>query len=137
MERDLIRWLRERLPPHPLLRLGLGDDAAVLDVANVAECVVTVDMLTDHVDFELSKIDPRRAGRKCLAANLSDLAAMAARPLAGAVALALPRQGAMELAVASTKACCRWPNNTIWPSPAAIRTVGTGRWLSVSPSRAR
>ena len=83
MERDLIRWLRERLPPHPLLRLGLGDDAAVLDVANVAECVVTVDMLTDHVDFELSKIDPRRAGRKCLAANLSDLAAMAARPLAG------------------------------------------------------
>ena len=100
MERDLIRWLRERLPPHPLLRLGLGDDAAVLDMANVAECVVTVDMLTDHVDFELSKIDPRRAGRKCLAANLSDLAAMAARPLAGAVALALPRQGAMELAVA-------------------------------------
>ena len=100
MERDLIRWLRKRLPPHPLLRLGPGDDAAVLDMANVAECVVTVDMLTDHVDFELSKIDPRRAGRKALAANLSDLAAMAARPLAGVVALALPRQGAMELAVA-------------------------------------
>jgi thiamine-monophosphate kinase len=100
MERDLIRWLRQRLPPHPLLRLGLGDDAAVLDMAHVAECVVTVDMLTDRVDFELSKIDPRRAGRKALAANLSDLAAMAARPLAGVVALALPRQGAMELAAA-------------------------------------
>jgi thiamine-monophosphate kinase len=100
MERELISWLREHLPPHPLLRLGLGDDAAVLRMAGVDECVITVDMLTDRVDFEVSKVDPRRVGRKALAANLSDLAAMAARPLAGVVALALPRQGAMELAVA-------------------------------------
>jgi len=57
-------------------------------------------MLTDQVDFDLSKVDPRRTGRKALAANLSDLAAMAAKPLAGVVALALPRQGAMALAVA-------------------------------------
>ena len=100
MERELICWLREHLPPHPLLRLGLGDDAAVLRTAGVDECVITVDMLTDHVDFELSKVDPRRVGRKALAANLSDLAAMAAKPLAGVVALALPRNGALELAVA-------------------------------------
>ncbi len=100
MERDLIRWLRQRLPPHPLLRLGPGDDAAVLKMANLGDCVLTVDMLMDHVDFELSSVDPRLAGRKALAANLSDLAAMAARPLAGVVALALPRQGAMDLAVA-------------------------------------
>jgi thiamine-monophosphate kinase len=93
MERELISWLREHLPPHPLLRLGLGDDAAVLRMAGVEECVVTVDMLTDQVDFELSKVDPRRVGRKALAANLSDLAAMAARPLAGVIALALPRPG--------------------------------------------
>ena len=93
MERELISWLREHLPPHPLLRLGLGDDAAVLRMAGVEECVLTVDLLTDHVDFELSNVDPRRVGRKALAANLSDLAAMAARPLAGVVALALPRPG--------------------------------------------
>jgi thiamine-monophosphate kinase len=100
MERELISWLRDRLPPHPLLRLGLGDDAAVLRMAGTDECVITVDLLTDRVDFELSQIDPRRAGRKALAVNLSDLAAMAAKPLAGVIALALPRQGAMELAVA-------------------------------------
>lgn len=100
MERQLIAWLREHLPPHPLLRLGIGDDAAVLRMARLDECVVTVDMLTDHVDFQLAKVDPRRVGRKALAANLSDLAAMAAKPLAGVIALALPRQGAMELAVA-------------------------------------
>jgi len=100
MERELIRWLRGRLPGHPLLQVGPGDDAAVLDLAGVERGVVTVDMLTDGVDFELSEIDPRRAGHKALAVNLSDLAAMAARPLAGVVAVALPRQGAFELAVA-------------------------------------
>ncbi len=100
MESELIAWLRDRLPPHPLLRLGPGDDAAVLEMADVDRCVVTVDMLTDRVDFDLSKVDPRRVGRKCLAVNLSDLAAMAARPLAGVVAVALPRIGGMELAVA-------------------------------------
>ncbi len=69
-------------------------------MADVQECVVTVDMLNDGVDFDLSNVDPRRAGRKALAANLSDLAAMAARPLAGVVALALPRQCGLELAMA-------------------------------------
>jgi len=99
MEADFVAHLRRRLPAHPLLRLGLGDDAAVLRLADVAECVLTVDMLMDHVDFELSEVDPRRVGRKALAVNLSDLAAMASRPLAGVVALALPRSGGMELAV--------------------------------------
>ena len=99
MESELIAYLRERLPAHPLLRLGPGDDAAVLRLAEVDECVVTVDLLTDHVDFELTEVDPPRVGRKALAINLSDLAAMASRPLAAVIALALPRQGGMKLAV--------------------------------------
>ena len=100
MESDLIAHLRRRLPAHPLVRLGPGDDAAVLRMADVDDCVMTVDLLTDRVDFELAKIDPRRVGRKALAVNLSDLAAMAAEPLAAVVALALPRAGGMDLAVA-------------------------------------
>ena len=100
MERQFISWLRHRLPPHPLLRLGPGDDAAVLNTAHLEQCVLTVDLLTDHVDFELSEVDARRVGRKALAVNLSDLAAMASQPLAGVVALALPREGGMDLAKA-------------------------------------
>ncbi len=99
MESDLIAQLRDRLPPHPLLRLGPGDDAAVLRLAQVDECLLTVDLLTDHVDFELSEIEPAAAGRKALAVNLSDLAAMAGRPLAALIALALPRRGGMEIAL--------------------------------------
>jgi thiamine-monophosphate kinase len=99
MESELIAHLRKRLPSHPLLRLGVGDDAAVLRMAEVDECVLTVDLLTDHVDFELAEVDPRRVGRKALAVNLSDLAAMASEPLAGVVSLALPRKGGVDLAV--------------------------------------
>jgi thiamine-monophosphate kinase len=97
VESEFIAWLRNRLPTHPRLRLGIGDDAAVLRLAG--ECVVTTDLLTDGVDFILAECDPRRVGRKALAVNLSDLAAMAARPVAALVSLALPRSGALDLAV--------------------------------------
>jgi thiamine-monophosphate kinase len=97
MESDFIAWLRGRVLSHPQLRLGPGDDAAILRLGG-DDCVVTVDLVTDGVDFELAKIDPRRAGRKALAVSLSDLAAMAAKPVAAFVAVALPRSGGMELA---------------------------------------
>jgi thiamine-monophosphate kinase len=102
MESNFIAWLRDRLPPDPRLRLGPGDDAAVLRLGNRAECVATVDLLTDGVDFKLSGVggvDPRRVGHKALAVNLSDLAAMGARPLAALIAVALPRKGGEKLAV--------------------------------------
>ncbi len=99
MESDFIRWLRQRLPSKPCLALKPGDDAAVLALADGASCVVTTDLLTDQVDFVLAEVEPRRIGHKALGVNLSDLAAMAARPLAAVVALALPRCGAGELAI--------------------------------------
>jgi thiamine-monophosphate kinase len=99
VEADLIAYLRQRIGPHPLLRLGIGDDAAVLRMVGTDHCTVTVDMLMDGVDFDLARCDPRRVGRKALAVNLSDLAAMASQPLAGVVALALPRRGGMSLAI--------------------------------------
>ncbi len=67
-----------------------------------ANIVVTTDLLTDGVDFHLGKDDPRRIGRQALAANLSDLAAMAARPLAAFISLALPRQPAVGRHAART-----------------------------------
>jgi thiamine-monophosphate kinase len=100
MEREFLDWLRQRLPEHGAAPLGIADDAALLRLAGGAQCVVTADMLTDGVDFLLDEIDARRAGRKALAVNLSDLAAMAARPLAAIVTLAVPRAGGLELAKA-------------------------------------
>jgi thiamine-monophosphate kinase len=92
MELEFIRWLRERMPAHPLLKIGLGDDAAVLAMAGRGDVVVTTDLITDGVDFDLRVHEPRRIGHKALAVNLSDLAAMAARPLAVVVAVNLPKR---------------------------------------------
>jgi len=98
MESDLIDWLRDRVVADPRLRLGIGDDAAVFAVAAGRDCVLTVDLISDQVDFHLADVAARRVGRKALAVNLSDLAAMAARPLAAVIALSLPRQGGLTLA---------------------------------------
>jgi thiamine-monophosphate kinase len=105
MEAEFHRWLRAHVPAHARAPLGLGDDAAILSLAGRANLVVTTDLVSDGVDFRLERDDPRRVGRKALAVNLSDLAAMAARPFAAVVAVALPRDGcgtrtALDLAIA-------------------------------------
>lgn len=103
LEANLINWLFENLPPCNRFEIGLGDDAAVLKLSD-RPLVITTDMLTDGVDFLLEEVDPRLVGHKALGVNLSDLAAMAAQPLAAFVSLALPRLGTkkftpLELAI--------------------------------------
>jgi len=88
------------LPRSENLALPIGDDATVLAPTtaspNPTQIVVTTDLLSDGIDFRLGEVDPQRIGRKALAVNLSDLAAMAARPLAVVIAIALPAQSAIE-----------------------------------------
>jgi len=143
MEIELIAQLRERLPSHPLLKLGIGDDAAVLDGAQGPDWVVTVDMLTDQVDFLLDEVDPRRVGRKALAVNLSDLAAMASQPVAAVVALVLPRDNGMELALALYEGmiplaeefgiAIAGGDTNSWDGPLAISVTAVGQTTSRGP----
>lgn len=91
MELELISWLRARFPQAAGLVLGLGDDAALLELEADEQCVVTTDMLLEGVHFPPGPQQLARVGRKALAVNLSDIAAMAARPIAAFVSLALPR----------------------------------------------
>src|SRR5918993_406383 len=92
MELEFIQWLREQVPAHRNAPLGLSDDAALVSLAGGdSNVVVPIDTLTDGVDFQVGAHDPRRIGRQALAANLSDLAAMAARPQAAVISLVLPR----------------------------------------------
>lgn len=97
MEAEFLSWLRGQIPGHPRLPLGIGDDAAILELASGARCLVTSDMLNDGVDFVWDQCDGALVGRKSLAVNLSDLAAMAARPLAAVVSLTLPRHNALAV----------------------------------------
>src|SRR5688572_23722721 len=90
MESDFIAWLRSRVPACPQIELGICDDAAILS-PSPNPIVITTDMLTEGVDFRRSDCQPEQIGRKALAVNLSDLAAMAAQPVAAFVSLAVSR----------------------------------------------
>ena len=72
------------------VRLGNGDDAALLVPAPGRALAVSSDMLVEGRHF-LPDVEPQALGHKALAVNLSDLAAMGAKPLAFTLALALPR----------------------------------------------
>jgi thiamine-monophosphate kinase len=80
--------------------LGVGDDAAIVRARPGSELVVTADMLVEGRHFG-SGADPEKLGHKALAVNLSDIAAMGARPLWTTLALALPRADARWLAAFS------------------------------------
>ena len=87
----LIRSFTRALPLRGEgVRLGVGDDAAVLVPPRGEELVATVDEVVEGVHFD-GRFTPEQVGWKALAVNLSDLAAMGARPLWGLVALAVPR----------------------------------------------
>jgi thiamine-monophosphate kinase len=97
MESQFLSWLGQRLPDHPRLRLGAGDDAAVLQMHRDG-CVVTSDLLSEGTDFVPEQCGWPLVGRKALAVNLSDLAAMAARPVAAIVSLLVPGRGGLQIA---------------------------------------
>src|SRR6266567_4816218 len=93
-----IDWLRRRTPADPRVLVGPGDDAAVLRWPADCPCLVTTDMLVEGSCFRLAEAGPRRVGRKAMAVNLSDIAAMAGRPVAAVVSAGLPRHGGRDLA---------------------------------------
>ena len=80
------------------VRLGIGDDAAVLRPPRGADVVVTTDFSLEGRHFRRDRHPARAIGHRALARGLSDLAAMGARPLAAFLSLALPREVARDTA---------------------------------------
>ncbi|MGH3452135.1 MAG: AIR synthase related protein, partial [Haloechinothrix sp.] len=73
-----------------LTLIGPGDDAAVIAAAD-GKVVASTDVLVQGVHFRLDWSDPQKVGRKAVAVNLADVAAMGAVPTAVLVGLACPR----------------------------------------------
>lgn len=91
MEFDLIETIRERCPTTRAdVRLGIGDDAAVLAPPQGHDLLVSTDTLVAGVHFPPSA-EAADIGWKALAVNLSDLAAMGASPAWALLALTLPQ----------------------------------------------
>lgn len=97
-ELDYIRWIRTQVSHSPRVITGPGDDAAILDWSQGKPCVVTTDMLLEGSCFRIAEAGPYLVGRKAMAVNLSDIAAMAARPVAAVISVGLPRKDGKEIA---------------------------------------
>lgn len=103
-ELPILRRIRQRAAGMGSgLRLGIGDDCALLGVRAGEEVAVTTDLSIDGRHFRLDWHTPETVGHRALARGLSDLAAMGARPVAAFVSLGLPR----SLTVADGKAGAR------------------------------
>ena len=85
-ELDVIRRITARVGVRGGVHIGIGDDAAVLDDGTV----LALDMVVDGVHVRRSTHSPADIGHTALAVNLSDIAAMGAKPVAAVVGLGLP-----------------------------------------------
>jgi thiamine-monophosphate kinase len=89
-EFELIARLTQGLDVRPDVVLGVGDDAALLDLRPDALLVATCDAQVEDRHFLRGVATPEDIGHKALAVNLSDIAAMGAEPLWALVSLVVP-----------------------------------------------
>jgi thiamine-monophosphate kinase len=116
-------------------RKGIGDDAAILRPRAGHDLVVTTDSLIEGVHFRFRTTDAASLGHKSLAASLSDLGAMGARPLGFIMSLALPRStpalrlgGFLDgvLAEARSSACPLVGGDTVEASSWSVTVTAFG-----------
>lgn len=100
MEQSFLAWLRGRVRHLPTVNVGIGDDAAIIDVPAGHQLVATTDTIIDQVDFVFGQHAPADIGFKAMAINLSDVAAMGGVATSALVTLSLPSAKATETAAA-------------------------------------
>jgi thiamine-monophosphate kinase len=142
-EFDFISWLRQHQSRSPLVRLGIGDDLAVLKLPPDDLLLVGVDQMMDGVHFDSAIHSPRAIGRKAMNRNLSDCAAMACLPAAAVATLCLPKgvgeEYARELYLGMTEAgqpfdCPVVGGDTgSWPGKLVVSVTILGRSAGVEP----
>lgn len=90
-EFDLIRAIQEQLSStNSGLIEGIGDDCAVVKKDDKAVTLITTDCLIEHIHFDLRYFSYIDLGKKALAVNLSDIAAMGGTPLYAFVTIGIP-----------------------------------------------
>jgi len=91
-EFGLIRRLTSTLPaPRSDVRIGIGDDAAVLKQQVGEELLVTTDAMVEGVHFRTDTLSYADVGYKSVAVSISDIAAMGGVPRHVTIAIAIPQ----------------------------------------------
>ena len=159
-EDRFVEALQRFLPDCAGVWVGPGDDAAVV-APRPGSLAATTDLLVEGIDF-LPTEEPERLGRRALAVNLSDLAAVGARPEFFLLSIAFPRQRGDDYALGIVRGAIsqamrfgtclvggdlsRAPSVVIsvalWGQPAGKPLLRSGArpgdeiWLSGQPGRA-
>ncbi|MCC5916831.1 MAG: thiamine-phosphate kinase [Cryomorphaceae bacterium] len=96
-EFGLIERLKNKTKRNlPSTAIGIGDDAAVLNHSDKTQTVVTTDLLVENVHFDFTYTPVKHLGYKCIAVNISDLAAMGATPTSILVSIAASNRVTLE-----------------------------------------
>ncbi|MBN1351072.1 thiamine-phosphate kinase [candidate division KSB1 bacterium] len=92
-EFGLIDQIQKLLPEidHKDVIIGIGDDTAVLRIDDARAMLITCDIQVENQHFRLQNISPYQLGRRAVAVNLSDIAAMGGRPTFALVSLGFPK----------------------------------------------
>jgi thiamine-monophosphate kinase len=91
-ESELIRQIRRRTARSAgRVRLGIGDDCAIIRPRRGEDIVVTTDLSIEGIHFRRDWHPPKSVGHRCLARGLSDIAAMGAQPVACFLSLGLTK----------------------------------------------
>jgi len=93
-ERALVARLRSRITETPGVKVGIGDDCALVETPGAS--LLTTDTLVEGVHFDLTITPARLLGRKAMSVNLSDIGAMSGVPRYALVSLCLPATCSVE-----------------------------------------
>lgn len=133
-EREIIAKIKRRARLTSGVKVGIGDDAAVIEERGDLEMLVCCDLMIEGVHFRPG--DPFMLGRKSLAVTLSDIAAMGGHPQYALVSLAIPQGSSAEFIDRFFDGLCdmaRWADVAIIggdtsssPGPMFIDTIVIG-----------
>ncbi|MCH2183450.1 MAG: thiamine-phosphate kinase [Mariniblastus sp.] len=122
-EQEIIDWIESACHiQSDVVQLGIGDDAAILTTGKPT--VWTTDQIAEGTHFDLDLVNLEQVGRKAIGVNLSDLAAMGARPLAALLTLQLPLHFTDREVHPLVRGLLAWPERFQFP----IVGGDTNRW---------
>lgn len=88
-EEGIIELISSYVKPNSRVKLGIGDDCAVIDSENLEDILVTTDMLVEGTHFLIPKFEAKGLGSKSMLSNISDIVAMGGKPLFALLSIGL------------------------------------------------